>query len=90
MDSCLWGPPIMELGSHHETTKTSRSSEDDTFEDVPRIHTFGFCGEALSSLCSLSDGLTFVTKTNSETSMGNFLKTDGNGRLKYQKTKLAR
>ncbi|KAI6040194.1 DNA mismatch repair protein MutL [Pisolithus marmoratus] len=68
----------------HYTSKLS------SFEDVSRIHTFGFRGEALSSLSALSDGLTIVTATASEAPMGTVLEIDGNGRLKNQKGKVAR
>ncbi|KAI5999252.1 DNA mismatch repair protein MutL, partial [Pisolithus albus] len=68
----------------HYTSKLS------SFEDVSRIVTFGFRGEALSSLCSLSDGLTIATATASEAPMGTVLEIDGNGRLKSQKAKVAR
>ncbi|KAI6140115.1 DNA mismatch repair protein MutL [Pisolithus tinctorius] len=68
----------------HYTSKLS------SFEDVSRIHTFGFRGEALSSLCALSDGLTIATATASEAPMGTVLEVDGNGRLKSKKAKVAR
>ncbi|KAI6131694.1 histidine kinase-like ATPase [Pisolithus croceorrhizus] len=68
----------------HYTSKLS------SFEDVSRILTFGFRGEALSSLCALSDGLTITTATASEAPMGTVLEIDRNGRLKGQKAKVAR
>lgn len=62
------------LALKHYTSKIS------VFEDVERVETFGFRGEALSSLCSLSQ-LTVITCTKDQTPMGVKLEYDENGIL---------
>lgn len=57
------------------------------FVDLQGIETFGFRGEALSSLCSLSD-MTIVTR-HSSTSVGLRVELDHDGRIK-KKTPCAR
>ncbi len=60
----------------HHTSKIS------TFSDVATVETFGFRGEALSSLCALST-LTVTTRT---ASSGQATKIcyDGDGKIKSQ------
>ena len=67
----------------HYTSKLS------SFEDLSHIHTFGFRGEALSSLCALADGLTVTTATSSEAPMGTVIEMDRNGKVR-SKGKIAR
>ncbi|KAF7730316.1 Mismatch repair endonuclease pms2, partial [Apophysomyces ossiformis] len=54
-----------------------------TFEDLERVTTFGFRGEALSSLCALSD-LAIITATAEQAPKGVRLEYDANGQLKSQ------
>ena len=68
----------------HWTSKLS------SFEDLTAVMTFGFRGEALSSLCALSERVTITTATASEVPMGTILEFDKMGRLTSQSGKVAR
>lgn len=54
-----------------------------------QVLTFGFCREALSSLCALTDGFTVTTANCSEAPMGTAIEIDRNGNLR-SKCKIAR
>ncbi|GAA5815875.1 hypothetical protein MFLAVUS_009394 [Mucor flavus] len=70
------------LALKHYTSKLS------TFEDLENVLTFGFRGEALSSLCALCN-LTVITATKDQAPMGFKLEFDMNGTL-TSKTPFAR
>jgi DNA mismatch repair protein PMS2 len=54
------------------------------------VETFGFRGEALSSLCALCESVTMSTATESEAPMGTILEFDRNGRVVSKDGRVAR
>jgi DNA mismatch repair protein PMS2 len=70
------------LALKHYTSKISK------FEDLVDVATFGFRGEALSSLCALAN-LTVTTATAAQAPAGYRLEYDSNGKL-ASKTSAAR
>lgn len=64
----------MHIALKHYTSKLVE------FEDLEKVQTFGFRGEALSSLCALSE-LTITTATKTQQPMGVKLGYDMNGVL---------
>ncbi|KAH7108172.1 hypothetical protein BKA62DRAFT_609936 [Auriculariales sp. MPI-PUGE-AT-0066] len=68
----------------HHTSKLA------TFEDLTTVRTFGFRGEALSSLCGLCASVSVTTATEQEAPMGTVLQLDSLGRVKHSSGKAAR
>jgi hypothetical protein len=73
---------VFNVALKHYTSKINE------FEDLEKVMTFGFRGEALSSLCALSQ-LTVITATKEQAPMGVKLEYDENGLL-VSKTPIAR
>ncbi|KAJ9104150.1 hypothetical protein QFC19_004134 [Naganishia cerealis] len=68
---------------HHTSKITS-------FDDLSRVDTFGFRGEALSALCALSQSVTICTSTQETQPLGRILKFGRDGQLKDSNGKIAR
>lgn len=54
------------------------------------VRSFGFRGEALSSLCALSESVNFITATEADVPMGTILEMERSGQLKHSHGKAAR
>ena len=80
----LFPPYRSPLAMKHCTSKIS------SFEDLTSVETFGFRGEALSSLCALSGRVTVTTATTKEAPVGTVLEFDRIGRLTSSSGKSAR
>ena len=76
------GCGVKEIDFESLTAKHHTSKLDD-FEDLDKVDTFGFRGEALSSLCAAAT-LTIITR-HKDSSLGTRLKFDKNGRIETRK-----
>lgn len=47
----------LNVAKRHYTSKIS------TFKDLESVHTYGFRGEAMNAICSISDAFSIMTKT---------------------------
>ncbi|KAF9519637.1 hypothetical protein BS47DRAFT_1336722 [Hydnum rufescens UP504] len=68
----------------HHTSKLA------TYTDLTALQTFGFRGEALSSLCALCDSVVITSATNEDAPVGTILELDRNGIVKNRSGKIAR
>ncbi|CAO1637633.1 unnamed protein product [Sympodiomycopsis kandeliae] len=75
---------------YHSVALKHHTSKLTSFQDLTQVLTFGFRGEAISSLCANSQHLTILTSTEKESPMGTLLEFSPSGSLLSSSKKLAR
>ena len=74
------GIPISQISNVVLRSSTSKIK---SFEELEQVQSFGFRGEALSALCTLSGSFGLCTRTKEE-EMGNSIEYDRNGNIVKQ------
>lgn len=72
------------VAKKHYTSKLT------TFEDLSTVQTFGFRGEALASLCALSEKVTITTAVEADAPLGTVIELDNTGNVLEKSKKTAR
>lgn len=74
--------PFFQLFNIYLIALKHHTSKLETFSDLSSVRTFGFRGEALSSLCAMSEQVTVTTATSATSPLGISLDMDSHGRVK--------